>query len=1341
LSGPTDPAHGLETTPGTEAEGNLSHAQEQLWFLNRLMPSAAYSVPAAYDITGPLDTERLRAALQAVVDRHTVLRTGYEEVRGRPRAVPHPPTPLRMPVIDLTGGEATEREEALGRAMREECARPVGLAGPLQLRATLFRLGGEHHVLLLLLHHIAVDGLSLEILLDETCAFYRAGLLGASAELPPLTAQFVDHVRAERDPVRLARDEKHLDYWKTELAGLADLELPSDRPRPVRDGAHRGGLLRRGLPPTLAADIEALAVRERVSPFMVALAAFAWVLHRHSGAESVPIGVPGAGRGTTESAGMIGLFVNMLVIRTRIDPDLTFAELLRQTRATVLRAVQHQDVPFSRVVEAVRPPRTPGANPLFQVAMGYERAVPDRALAPGVTLRTRDTTEVETGQAKFDLDLMFRADGERSALFAEYSTELFDAWRIEQLLDHLTHVLVVAVSDPALALRDIGLFGPATSHRLAELLSGPRFPSPSTTLHELFAEQARERPHQIAAECPDGTVTYAELDAAAEATAAALRRSGTGPGHRVAVRARRSVALLVAVLGVLKAGAAYVPVDPDAPRLRTRHQLAGSSVRVLVDATGDPADEDPLVPCVLRVTAQGPPPQSASATGEGVTGVGVTGGDATVEGRGDSGTTATAGPDDLAYVLYTSGSTGRPKGVLVPHRAAVDFVTCWSEQWGVGAGTRVVQFSSLTFDVSVLEIFTALCRGGVVCMPSLDTVRAPHELAAYLRAARVEVAALPPTVVDLMRPDPGPALRVLSIGGEPFSAPLAARWCAPGRVVLNEYGPTETTVIVASHECSPDESEPMPFGRPRANTHAYVVDGYGGQAPIGVPGELWLGGAGLALGYENEPGLTKERFVDDPFVPGRGTLYRTGDRCYLDREGRLYFTGRLDTQVKVRGFRVELSEVETVLAAHPQVRQAAVRIAGSGENARLVAYLVPGEEGFSGADLRGWAGEHLPYYMVPSAVVPIDAVPLTAHGKVDHAALPEIADVRPDRDGPAVEPRTDTERVVAGIYASVLGLDGVGAYDGFFDLGGTSLQIMRLLTEVRDRLGVSLPVGDCYAAPTVAALAERIESAARDARGADRPAQLYALADGAGSPEGTAPLLLVHPSAGTPLCYAPLAQQVGGAPPVWGVAATALHGGPLPGSSAQMAREYAELIAREFPGQPVYVGGWSFGGVLAHAVAEQLSALGHEAAGLVLIDSVLPTGVPPSGDVAADFLTEVRLTLGEAAPTAAEPGTGLDGLGELKAFRGLSQTELQWRLRTYDAIGTAVRRHRPGPVAVPTLVVSATGTDATAEAWDGLLTGPVRRETLTADHYGLLNGPAVAELAALVREFMAQQRS
>ncbi|WP_340688672.1 amino acid adenylation domain-containing protein [Amycolatopsis coloradensis] len=1245
----------------------LSHSQEQLWFLHRMEPSAAYTVPIAYDVIGALDVEVLREALGTLVERHEILRTEYVDVDGIPTARVRPPTPLACPLVELTSGEPELRE-----ALRAECFRPLDLGGPHRLRVTLYRLSAGHHVLLLMFHHIVADGWSVQLMVEEIGRHYRAGGKDTSAIEPP---QFADHVRTERASGSEEAIGEHLAYWQKRLAGLEDVELPADRPRPITAGAHHGELLRRELRPGLMADVEDLAVREQVSPFMVILAAFAWTLSRTTGSTDIPIGVPTSSRASAESFDTVGLFVNMLAVRNRIDETLPFAEFLRQTRDALLADLGHREVPFSQVVEVVGPPRHRGANPLFQTALGFERGTPDQILAPGVVLRPRDSREIATGQVKFDLDIQVSAAGDGSLLYVEYSSDLFDRWRIEQLLDHFEHVVTMAVAKPRSPLREITLTDPATRKELIKSLTGPERPVPTVDLHDSFAHWVHVAPSRIAAECPDGTFTYAELDIRANTVAEKLRHAGVEPGDRVAVKADRGVALLAAVLGVLKTGAAYLPVDPEAPRQRVDKQFADSGVRVMVDGT--------------EVRAVG---------------------------AGDIRSPSGEDRRRPAYVLYTSGSTGRPKGVLVSHEAAADFVRQYGDCFDIGEGTRVLQFSNLTFDVSVLEIFTALCRGGTVCMPSLEVIRAPDDLSDYLQNARIDVAVLPPTFVDLVPLRPDLPLRLLDIGGEAFPAELAARWAAPGREVVVSYGPTEATVIMAWHRCGPDEVDPLPFGRPRANSHAYVVDAFGDLAPVGVPGELWIGGVSVAEGYENAPEATREAFVPDPFVPGRGTVYRTGDRCVLGRDGELTFRGRLDSQVKIRGFRVELGEVETVLAGHPDVQQVVVHLVGSGADARVAAWVVPAPGGSCDpARLRQWLGESLPHYMVPSSVDVIDAIPLTPHGKVDRSALPSPG---ASAGSPMAQPRTTAERHVAEAFAATLGIEQVGIHDGFFELGGTSLRIVRLLAELRRRLGISLPVGDVYAASTVAALADRVAVAPQQAL----PAQISALTSSARLDREAAPVFLIHPSSGSALCYAPLAQKAGSRFQCWGIGAEERPGGPLPTSVTSMADQYADLIIRFCADRPVYIAGWSFGGIIAQAVAHRLrQRQQNEIAGLVLVDAVLPDGsLPDEKRLASDFRAEIALTLDN---------------------RDVSESpELRHRRRLYSAIVRAVHRHRPAPVDVRTLLVSASETVAPTRKWTEFLTGAVIEETLSSDHFGLVTGPAVGRLTALMTDFVTESR-
>jgi amino acid adenylation domain-containing protein len=1264
--------------------GALSRGQEQLWFHDRLMPAGSYNLPVALDLFGSLDTGALRTALAAVVARHEVLRTSYGETGGVPRAVVHAAVPVELPVRDLTALPATEREAEVSAALAAECAVPVELLGPLRLRARLYRLTAEHHVFLVVLHHIVSDGETARLLVEDLGAQYHAAVTGVRTPRAP-APQFAEHVARQHTAAHLARLDRQRAFWREQLAGLTEIELPTDRPRPPEPTC-RGRLLRRELPDGLAAAVGTVARKEHVSPFMVLLSAFAVVLHRYTGRDDLPIGVPGAGRTTPESANTAGLFVNMLVTRHRVHGDEPFRELLLRTRRVVMEAVQHQDLPFGDVVEMLRPERDRRTNPLFQVAVSMERRDASAQFAPSLTMRPRD---VHNGLSKFDLDLMFVMGDGGFAVHAEYSEELFDRWRIEQFLDHLVRVVEQAAADPGQPVRDLQLIDERERAGIVEVLTGDRLPLGAVTLPGLVAASTRARPDALAVVAADGRLTYAELDRAANAVADALRGAGTRSGDRVAVRLPPGRALVVAVLGVLTAGAAYVPIAPDTPRARVRYQVAATgAAAAITEAECDVADLAPAA--VLRLHPSGEIVAPAPVR---------------------SARPSPPAPHDLAYVLHTSGSTGTPKGVLVEHRSAAAFAVVFARRFGIGPDSRVLQFSSLTFDVSVLEIFGTLGAGGTICLPAPGITRSPDALGAYLDEHRITVAALPPTVAALLPEGSGSALRLLSIGGEPFPVELAARWCGPGRTVLNSYGPTETTVIVTAHVCTPGETAPVPIGRLLPNHHAYVVDGAGGIAPVGVPGELWIGGTGVARGYDDHD-ETARRFVPDPFTPGRGTLYRTGDRCVLGPAGELVFLDRLDDQVKVRGFRVELGEVETVLGGHPDVLRAAATVAGEGDARRVVAFAVPRRPDVPIADPAVWLAARLPPHLVPATVTPIDRIPLTASGKIDRAALPSP----PTRlDGARTAPVGPVERELAAAFTAVLGVDGVGALDGFFALGGTSLQVARLVAEIDRRLGVRLDIGAAFAAGTVRALAGLVESSCDADLG---PEHLHLLRPAPGG----VPLFLIHPSAGSALCYGPLATALADGVQVWGVSAEALHGGKVPDTVGDLAAGYADLLVDTGPDRAPVVGGWSFGGVVAHEVVRLLRARGHAVSGLVLIDAVPPDGSPPpAGDPLARYTTEVERTLGSTA-----------------ALRDVPADELARRVDTHDRLVRMVHEHLPSPVDVRTVRIEVAG--APPHRWAGLLTGEVEVHNLHTDHFGMISGPAVADVATAIERFVLPQQ-
>jgi amino acid adenylation domain-containing protein len=1014
----------------------LSFAQRRLWFLDQLEPgTAVYNMPGAVRLAGALDVPALAAAFAEVVARHEALRTVFPVRDGEPVQRVEPADAM-LPLVDLSALPEPEPEADLRG--REEARRPFDLTRGAVCRAVLLRLAPEEHRLLVTFHHIAADGWSLDLFLDELAALYGGGVL------QPLPVQYADFAAWQR--AWMAGDvlERQLAYWRDRLADLPVLELPADRPRPaVRDP--RGAVRSLRLPEETVAAVGRLARREGVTPFMALLGAFQALLARVTGEDRVPVGSPVANRRRPEVERLIGLFVNTLVLDVRVGDDPALRDLLARVRAACLGAYAHQDLPFERLVEELRPGRDLGQNPLFQVMLVLEEPLPARSAASlsFEPLRTDSVT------ARLDLLVAVspRADGGWDVL-AEHATALFDAATIDRLLGQWRTLLEgAAAADPATRLSELPLLSDAERWQaLGEWNdTAAAFPR-GLRLHDLVAAQAARTPDAVAVVGEAERWTYRELADGAVRIARRLRALGVGPESRVGLCLPRTPELVGAILGVLEAGGAYVPLDPAYPQERLELMLTDSGAGVLLtDSTLAERFAFFEGPTALL---DDPPPEVPEISAPEATDAG------------------------LAYVIYTSGSTGRPKGVGIEHRSAVALV-----QWALAEFPRadldgVLAATSVCFDLSIYELFVPLATGGrVILAPNI--VGLPH-LAAIGEVTLVN--AVPSPMAELVdRPLPA-GLRTVNLAGEALKADLVERiYAHPGvERVYNLYGPSEDTTY-STFDRVPRGGE-VTIGRPIANTRARVVGRFGEPLPIGAPGELCLGGDGLARGYLGRPELTAERFVPDAFGPPGSRMYRTGDRARLLPDGRLDFLGRFDHQVKLHGFRIELGEIESVLERHEAVRQAVVTVRSDGpEGARLVGYVIP-ETGLEDlpAVLTAWLRGLLPAAMVPSAWILLDAFPLSPNGKVDRRALP--APARPGHEG--VAPRDPVEEKLAAVWSELLGLERVGIHDDFFELGGHSLLAVRAAFRIGEAFGIDLPVAVLFQAPTVAALARRLKGTA-----------------------------------------------------------------------------------------------------------------------------------------------------------------------------------------------------------------------------------------------------------------------
>ncbi len=1074
-----------ETAPLRRREAGpipLSSAQQRLWFLDQLLPgSSAYNLSALVHLSGRLDAAVLTRAFGEIAARHEILRTAFRAEAGVPAQVILPRPELEISRCDCRRlPSARRRSEVLARA-EEQAARPFDLWRGATLRAMLFRLDAEEHDLLVTLHHIVSDGWSVGVFLRELAALYDAGLREAPSPLAPLPLQYADFAVWQQRRLATGNLAADLDYWRRQLRGAERaLELPADRPRPPLQSL-RGGLCEAVLDAQAAQAAGALARDHGVTLFMACLAAFQTLLARSTGADDVPVGSPVAGRPTPDLEALIGLFVNVVVMRGDLSLDPRWSELLERVRHTALEAYAHQELPFERLVDELQPDRDLGRNPLFQVMLAFQNAP-----LPRVTLRdlTLSQESLDNRSAMFDLALSLRARDGVIALSLEFSSDLFEPVTARRLLGHFASLLAGACADPRLRLSELPLL---TAEERRQLLLWNDRAAPfrrDRCLHELFAARAAEVPHLPAVVCGGEALSYGELDRQSNQLARALRRLGVGPEVPVGLCAGRTTALATAMLGILKAGGAFLPLDPTYPRERLAAMAGDARVPVLLLALGGAAlarDGEDGQGAPEGLTVPGARILSVDADREWIA-------------REDDGPlpppAAGTSPESLAYVIYTSGSTGRPKGVACVHRGVVNLLEDMERRRPLEPGESCGLWTSISFDVSVYEIFSALCYGGALCIPADDERTSGELLFPWLARHRVRSAYLPPFVLAELAEwaaAGGPERRSLArllVGVEPIPERQLVRLLAtiPGLRIVNGYGPTEATVCATFYDVGPElaADRRTPLGLPVANCRVHLLDAHQREVPVGVAGEVWIGGAGLARGYLDRPELTAERFVPDPIGgPGAGPgarCYRTGDLARRLPDGNIVFLGRADRQAKVRGFRIEPGEVEAALGRHPGVQAAVVTVRRDprGET-QLVAYAVPRDDDASLHSWHEFLARQLPAGMLPAAYVSLSALPTTPNGKIDIKALPEPdwSRARP-RAAAAGALQDPIAILLAGVWSELLGGGPLSPADDFFALGGHSLLATQVVSRVREIFAVDLPLRVLFEARTLGAFAQRV---------------------------------------------------------------------------------------------------------------------------------------------------------------------------------------------------------------------------------------------------------------------------
>ncbi|MFQ5554515.1 MAG: amino acid adenylation domain-containing protein, partial [Acidimicrobiia bacterium] len=1146
----------------------LSHAQRRLWFLEMLRPgTSAYHVPWRMRLRGALDEGALEAAIDGVVARHEVLRTRFLTEDGIPYQLVDPPSRVTIERHDLSAEPDGHREERLAALVEEIESRPFDLGADLMMRAALIRLGLDEHGLLLVAHHIATDGASFAILRTELAEIYRAARAGSAPDLPGLPIQYADYAAWQRERIDSAADEESLRYWTEKLSGpLPVLALPTDRARPA-EFSYRGDWTSVDLEPAAAGRFLDTAAEAGATPFMALVAALAATLSRYTGDQDVIVGSPSTERTMAETENLIGFFVNTLPLRSDVSGDPSFRTLLDRVRDTVVEAFGNSSIPFEAIVEQVEPGRDPSRSPIFQVMCAMTQGSAPRFELDGLVTsslgaRTGDPT------TKFDLTVFGHVDGAEISLSLGYNTDIFDAETVKELAHHLAALLAAATEHPDVPLSRLDLLTPNERRWLVTELNDTQRSYPSERrIHEVVAEIAADRRNEIAVSENGTVLTYGELVTAATDLASRLEAAGVRPGDTVGLGMGRSAGLIVAMLATLMADACYVPLDPSYPDDRLGLMREDAGLRALVGHGPDGYEVTPLGP------------HAAPRFGD----------------------------DAPAYVMYTSGSTGRPKGVAIPHRAVLSLV-CNADYAPLTDADVVAHASNTSFDASTWEVWGALLNGSSIAVLDNDTVTSPQRLADAIRSEGVTAMFVTTALFNSIAavcPDAFATVDRLLFGGEAVDPRSVATILdtAPPRTLVHVYGPTEATTFAAWHEVEdvPLRARTIPIGLPIVNTSLHVLDAAMDPLPVGVVGELYIGGEGLAQGYVGDEELTQQRFVDDPFSTRPGArLYRTGDLVRRRRDGAIEYHGRADRQVKLRGFRIEPGEVEARLRDHPGVASALVRVWGRGQDRRLVAYLVPspGAE-IDVAALGATARSALPRHAVPGHFVVLDELPMTPNGKIDTGALPDPTGVTAAEHQPA---RGEAMLAMAEIWQDVLGASSVGATDDFFLLGGHSLLAVELMAAVERRFGAVVPLSTLFEAPTLAEFTRRTVSGTGSG-----PASQVVQIRGGSEP----PLFCMHPGGGNIFSYAPLSRYLGPRQGVVGIQARGADGIGTPHRTIEeMAEAYVGLIVATQPTGPYHLAGYSLGGTIAYETARRLVARGHDVALLALMDTTLAGGAP-----------------------------------------------------------------------------------------------------------------------------------
>jgi amino acid adenylation domain-containing protein len=1313
--------------------------QRRLWFLNQLDPgSAAYNIAARFRIRGPADPAVVERTIAAIVARHEALRTTFRAHDGEPVQVVHPDIVTPFEVLDLRAVPESTREGEAIAAARREARTPFDLeAGPL-LRTKLLRVGDEAWLLLLTIHHIVADGWSIGVIMREFARIYPA--IAANQEIPlePLEWQYVDYTLAELERLSSPAMQDNYRYFQEKLGGAPLLTtFPTDRPRPEQptSGSRIHTVL---LPRRVFENIEDFSRQRGGTIFMTMLAAYKILLYRYTGQRDLIVGAPIANRTRPETEPLAGFFVNMLPLRTVLDPRQSFEEVFAGVRTTVLEGFARQDTPIEKIVETLRPARARNQNPFFQTIFYYHKDFVKPMGFSGLNLTSLPS---ETPGSMYDLNIYVIERAEGLRINIDYDTDLFDQGTIERILANYVTLLQAILDDPTRTVAELPALSASERKLLLEDWNATQVPIPDTTVHDWISKELRQRPSEPAVQCGSTSLTREELEARSNQLAHYLQRAGVKPDTRVGLLLDRSESLVTGLLAILKAGAAYVPLDPDLPAERIAFILQDAGAEIVVVCA-----------------------ETASKAPAGLTVVNLRRDARRIEQEPATPCPCSAGPGNLCQAIYTSGSTGRPKGVLIEHRSVVNLLAAMLREHGLSARDRVLATTTISFDIAAMELLLPLAAGAsLVLMPKRSAADGAL-IQKTLRETGATVLQATPTAWRILMEGGwlgGKALKAIS-GGEALPADLARQIRERTAALWNGYGPTETTIYSIGFHVGMDQEAPVPVGRPVANTRLYILDEFRNPVAIGVPGDLYIAGAGVARGY-TDPELTRERFLPELGRGDGARMYFTGDRARYRPDGLVDYLGRSDDQIKIHGYRIEPGEIEATLRSHTGVRDVVVvaREDHPGD-VRLAAYVVSDKtipDTDLEAGLQALSRRKLPDYMVPAAFVFLPRLPLTHNNKIDRKALPQ-----PDRGSrahPSAAPRTSTERALLPIWQQVLNNRQLGVSDNFFEAGGHSLMAVRLFSELRSRFGKQLPLATLFSAPTVEQLA-----AVLDADGWQAPWDCLVPIQPQGS---RPPFYCVHGVGGNVIEYFHMAKYLGPEQPFYGIQAAAMYRRErLIERVEEIAAHYVQQLVTFQPNGPYYLGGSSFGGLVAYEMGRQLTAMNREVALVALLDTFGP-GYPQRlpGNVGwrrswNRHLYRMHLHLRNLSHASDRTAYVKDKAQRfrkllrrswkrfLNRWRSRLTTPIPSELKAVERAGLAARReYDPQPFDGPVVLFRAAQqpfgiVQDVTNGWGPLVPG-LRVREVPGHHGAMVKDPQVRELApvltAILREIQDQGKA